>query len=210
MNDRQTGINFTYIQNIKLKYKEQHKRLRRQPKIVRHLYMIAIHIFKAEIRLSPALKIRCESLEALKLTTECECYGYLDLAEFILGKTDNVCDQHFHPMNAAASSGFCDLLELISRGAEVNHRDEGVHTPMTTACINKHEAAVKFLIDKEADINKRTKKGPTPLMWACTSGNKQLASLLIYHGADINKCDYEEQTAIMQSRKHSAHEMSDF
>ncbi|XP_052089802.1 serine/threonine-protein phosphatase 6 regulatory ankyrin repeat subunit B-like [Mytilus californianus] len=140
------------------------------------------------------------------------CYkGYLDLAEFILDHTNNYFDRRFHPLNAAASSGHCYLLELmISRGAKVNHRDKSGHTPMTMACINKYEAAVKLLIDKGADLNKRTNKGPTPLMWVCTSSNKQLAELLLYHGADIDKGDYEGQTPVMRSRKRSAHEMFDF
>lgn len=49
---------------------------------------------------------------------------------------------------------------MISRGAKINHRDQSGNTPMTMACIHKHEAAVKLLIDKGADINKRTNKGP--------------------------------------------------
>lgn len=139
------------------------------------------------------------------------CKGYLNLAEFILDKTDNVFDQHFHPMNAAASSGHCDSLELmISRGAKINHHDQSGKTPMTMTCIHKHEAAVKLLIDKGADMNKRTNKGPTPLVWACTSSNTQMAELLFYHGADIDKCDYERKTPVMQSRKRSSHEIFDF
>ncbi|XP_052089800.1 ankyrin repeat and KH domain-containing protein 1-like [Mytilus californianus] len=140
------------------------------------------------------------------------CYkGYRDLAEFILDNTNNHFDQSFHPLNAAASSGHCCLLELlISRGADVNYRDNSGHTSMTIACISKQENAIKLLVDKGADLNKRTNKGPTPLMWACSSGNIKIAELLIIHGADINKSDYEGKTPVMWSRKRSADKMFDF
>lgn len=140
------------------------------------------------------------------------CYkGYQDLAEFILDNTHNHFDESFYPLNAAASSGHCGLLELlILRGADVNYRDDSGHTSMTMACISKQENAIKLLVDKGADLNKRTNKGPTPLMWACSSGNIKIAELLIIHGADIDKSDYEGKTPVMWSRKRSADKMFEF
>lgn len=139
------------------------------------------------------------------------CKGYQDLAEYILAKTDNFFDRNYHPMNAAASVGHCHLLELmISKGAEVNHRDDSGHTPMTMACLSKHVTAVKLLIQNGADLNKRTNKGPTPLMWVCTSSDKTMVELLLYHGADIDKPDYEGKTPVMWSRKCAENKMFDF
>lgn len=139
------------------------------------------------------------------------CKGYLDLAEFILDNTGNDFDRSFHPLNAAASSGHCHLLEMmISRGADVNCRDENGQTPMTLACIGKHVSAVKLLIEKGSDLNKRTNKGPTPLMWTCSTGNKKIADLLLINGADIDKSDYEGTTPVMWSRQRSDDTMLDF
>jgi ankyrin repeat protein len=75
-----------------------------------------------------------------------------------------------------------DIVEiLISKGADVNVKDENGWTPLNIAAVKGRNQIVKLLIEKEADLN-----SSTPLIAAATDGHMEVIELLIANGADVN------------------------
>jgi len=94
-------------------------------------------------------------------------------------------------LNAAGANDFQKVKELVSKGADVNSKDEQWFTPLHNACgdFRPNIALIKFLIDKGADIKADSKYNGTPLHWACYTGNLDVVKLLTEKGGNINLQD---------------------
>ena len=75
---------------------------------------------------------------------------------------------------------------LITKGADVNAKDENGITPLIFAAGEGHTEIVKELIAKGADVNVKDEKGFSPLMHAAFRGRTETVKELIAKGADIN------------------------
>ena len=90
---------------------------------------------------------------------------------------------------------------LISRGADVNARDNMDATPLHWAAINNKIALSKFLIEKGSDVNIAAEKGNpeglTPLILAVSGRHTAISKLLLSNGADVNKPDKSGTTPLI-------------
>lgn len=71
------------------------------------------------------------------------------------------------------------LILLLSKGCDVNVRNDFDETPLHWAAKSGSINTVKILIKCGADINAVDFDGNTPLHWACESGNLQIVDLLL-------------------------------
>jgi cytohesin len=105
------------------------------------------------------------------------------------GADVNIQDSQFNwtPLYWASFSGQRDVAEfLISKGADVNARDEWNDVPLHYAAVHGHRELTKLLLTKGAEVNARTTDGKTPLYDAVRAGHRGVAELLIAGGADVN------------------------
>jgi ankyrin repeat protein len=88
------------------------------------------------------------------------------------------------PLHLVAQNGRAPIAEtLVSRGAEIDAKDNSGGTPLHWAAQNGHLAVVRFLIDKGSDVNAKRGDGATPLDLAIAKGNAPLVEYLKRSGA---------------------------
>ncbi len=88
---------------------------------------------------------------------------------------------------AAAKGDIEQVRLLISKGADVNARDEKGMTPLYYAARYGRKEVAELLISKGADVNvKEDRWGGTPLSWTAMGDHRDLAELLIANGANVN------------------------
>ncbi len=87
------------------------------------------------------------------------------------------------PLHIAATKEIAELL--ISKGADVNAKNENGQTPLFDAAVAGHKEIVELLIANGANVNAKNDYGTTPLH----NSKKEIVELLIAKGADVNaKC----------------------
>jgi len=91
------------------------------------------------------------------------------------------------PIHLASSGGNVEILEyLISKGANVNDKDEQGNTPLHNAAGQGQIKAMEILIAKGAELEARNRLNLTPLQMAVMGKKKDAAQLLLAKKADIN------------------------
>ncbi|XP_065353147.1 ankyrin repeat domain-containing protein 17 isoform X5 [Cloeon dipterum] len=105
---------------------------------------------------------------------------------------------HDTALTLACAGGHEDLVELLlSRGANIEHRDKKGFTPLILAATAGHEKVVKILLDHHADIeaqSERTKD--TPLSLACSGGRIEVVSLLLSRNANKEHRNVSDYTPL--------------
>ncbi|XP_059471305.1 ankyrin repeat domain-containing protein 17 isoform X2 [Neocloeon triangulifer] len=105
---------------------------------------------------------------------------------------------HDTALTLGCAGGHEDLVELlISRGANIEHRDKKGFTPLILAATAGHEKVVKILLDHQADIeaqSERTKD--TPLSLACSGGRIEVVSLLLSRNANKEHRNVSDYTPL--------------
>ena len=76
--------------------------------------------------------------------------------------------------------------DLITKGAEINSKDNQGLTPLHIAVRRGHLELVKFLLSANADINLKDNRGWTPLHAIFETGNLEIVKLLLAKKADPN------------------------
>ncbi len=75
----------------------------------------------------------------------------------------------------------------LSKGADINAKDDDGFTPLHWTAIKGHKEIVELLIDNGANVNpKGDEFGMTPLHKAASKGHREITELLIANGADVN------------------------
>jgi ankyrin repeat protein len=96
-------------------------------------------------------------------------------------------------LHTAAPLGIIEIVQfLISRGADVNAKNNAGNTPLhwvvTTSRDAKNVEVIKLLISAGANVNVKNDNlgGKTPLHMAAENSNTEVVKLLISAGADVN------------------------
>lgn len=91
------------------------------------------------------------------------------------------------------------VRELITRGANVNQKDENYADiiPLFVAVENGNAEIAEMLLNFGAKINARDDNRQTPLMRLDEDASAELVNLLIKHGAKANLVDNEGNTALI-------------
>ncbi|MGV8119577.1 MAG: ankyrin repeat domain-containing protein [Candidatus Xenobiia bacterium LiM19] len=90
-------------------------------------------------------------------------------------------------LQLAAVKGSKDIAELLlSKGADINSKNNESQTPLHFAAFNGETQLVKMLLSKGAELNAKDCYGFTPLHNAASNGNKETVEYLISKGAGIN------------------------
>jgi len=105
------------------------------------------------------------------------------------------------PLHQAAADGnLKEARSLISKGANVNVKDNEGRTPLFYAVENRHTFMCDLLIVKGADINVKDADGDTPLHHAALLLRRpydfRLAAELARRGADVNATNNQRQTPL--------------
>ncbi len=94
------------------------------------------------------------------------------------------------PLHSAASAGQLEVMKfLVSKGVDVNLKENNGATALHLACYYGHRDTVEWLIDHGADKDARDGDGSTPIFWAVYGGRKNIVELLIARGSDVNSKD---------------------
>jgi hypothetical protein len=90
------------------------------------------------------------------------------------------------PLHQASLYGGKDFMdELLSKGADVNAKDDNGITSFGIAAMSADVPTIQRMLDMGADISARDNEGRTPLSWAVRGANSDVAELLVKKGADL-------------------------
>ena len=100
-------------------------------------------------------------------------------------------------IHQAIYAGDIDQVKsLISKGANINEKDQQGMIPLHLAILNRNEDIAVLLIAEGADVNARGKNSMTPLHFVAFRGSGEIAGLLIEKGADVNAKDTADKTPL--------------
>lgn len=98
---------------------------------------------------------------------------------------------------AAMLGQLASLKRALSRGANVNARDDIGRTPLMWTAMTGHPRIAKLLIKKGSDVNVHDDGKWTALMQAADYGHADVVSVLLNAGADVNAKNNAGWTSLM-------------
>lgn len=104
-------------------------------------------------------------------------------------------------VDAAKNGDIAILRDMISKGLDVNAKNESRWSALIMASYNGHKDAVELLLDSGADPNLPSWTGETALIRAAMSDHVDIdiVKLLINRGANVNSRDNVGTTAVMRA-----------
>lgn len=100
-------------------------------------------------------------------------------------------------LHVAAKNGKLYVVKyLISKGIDINSRDEADWTPLMSAVYGGELNTVRYLIDIGADINAKSRLCSTSLHFAADSGELDIVKCLVFKGANINAKNIDCRTPL--------------
>ena len=106
------------------------------------------------------------------------------------------------PLATAVSQEDLEAVkDLISKGENVNQREEDKTTPLFVAVENGNLEITQTLLDFGAKVNASNKEKQTPLMQLDDDATEELVGLLLRFGAKVNLVDNEGNTALIRAAR---------
>ena len=103
----------------------------------------------------------------------------------------------------AAETGSLEQVKtLLSKGANINAKNEKGQTALMVAAWRKRLEIVRCLIDNGADVNATNQYGGTALMDAAMTGHLEVVKPLIDRGVDLHAKTQRGGTVLMQAASH--------
>lgn len=129
------------------------------------------------------------------LPTEGNALAGIDKTIDVDSETDS---NHDTALTLACAGGHEELVELlISRNADIEHRDKKGFTPLILAATAGHQKVVDILLKHGAQLeaqSERTKD--TPLSLACSGGRYEVVELLLNYGANKEHRNVSDYTPL--------------
>lgn len=101
------------------------------------------------------------------------------------------------------------VLELLSKGIDINARDMDGYTALLFAASQGSKDIVEMLLKAGADVNAQNIEGQTALMRAAHFGLKDIVKMLITHKANVNIKDKRGRTALTMLNSHKHKEIAE-
>lgn len=115
------------------------------------------------------------------------------------------------PLHRAAKAGDIKQVKtLLSRGADVNSKDENTWASLHYASKYGHRNMAELLLANGAEVNIKDYCGITPLHEAACKGQKDLVELLLDKGADINGTDNSGDTPLKCAAENGHLDVTEF
>jgi ankyrin repeat protein len=133
--------------------------------------------------------------------------GYVKLLKSILqSKIDiNTKDSKYGntALITASMGGHANCVDvLVSRGADVNSKNNEGITALMAASGNGHANCIDVLVSGGANVNASDKDGFTALTWACQGGHMGCINMLLSKGVEIENKDDSGGTALMEASRY--------
>lgn len=117
--------------------------------------------------------------------------GQMEIVRYLvdIGTSVNFCDpcQKRTPLHwACLGNQYQAATYLVTRGADVNHRDLEQTTPLLRAVLGKNVDLVRYLIENGADVRHTDVLGCSILHYACIHADNTLISAAIKAGCISN------------------------
>jgi ankyrin repeat protein len=105
------------------------------------------------------------------------------------------------PLHLARNGYVAELL--LSKGADINAKDNSSQTPLHTAAGYGRKSVVEFLLSKGADVNAKCRGDITPLHEAASTpySNTETVEALLAKGADVNARTIDGNTPLHQAAR---------
>ena len=129
----------------------------------------------------------------------CNNKSYKDIYNEIISNNRFYEDnpEHVDLFWKSAEKGLLNIFkDLISKGADINAKNNNGNTPLHIASYNGYLPIVEYLVNNRADINTKNKNDRTPLHYASFEGHLSVVELLINKGADKDAKDECDRTPL--------------
>ncbi|MDB5100762.1 MAG: hypothetical protein JWM80_5183 [Cyanobacteria bacterium RYN_339] len=111
----------------------------------------------------------------------------LTCAALVLGTPQAArADTNYDLIQAAYNGNPARVAQLVSKGANVNARDDYGYTPLMWAAQQGHNITSEALIKKGAEVDAQDKQGHTALLIATVKGHENVVRVLLKYKADPN------------------------
>jgi ankyrin repeat protein len=141
-----------------------------------------------------------EIFEAVKTNDQARVLTLIGNNPGLISEKDDLGNTPLHTSAIVGSVSIAGLL--LSKGADINARNNQLQTPLHVSIYNRQEAVAILLIEKGADLSLQDLAGNTPLHETAYSNNATIAGLLISKGAGLeirNRNNYTPLGALTRS-----------
>ena len=96
---------------------------------------------------------------------------------------------------------------LVSRGADLEHRTDEMHTALMEACMDGHLEVARALVDQGARVAIAADSFESPLTLAACGGHVEMANMLVERRAALEERNDEGHTPLMEAAREGHEEM---
>lgn len=166
--------------------------------VKKYLFAIVIFVF-VSIFMSPSFAFAAEIHKAAGSGDLAKVRELLDENPELLNLRDNTRWGEM-PIHYAAVSGQIEVVKyLLSRGADINSRDNYNNTPLIMTSNHWHNNLTKYLIEKGADVNAKGDDDETLLLRVTRTTNYSIVEYIVKKGADVNVKDKDGNTPLLNA-----------